>query len=164
MNASEVYSALSMMILRKKFGVVVFSFVLFLSSGCSVFMAANSPTEKNDNLFAIGTSRNQLIAEFGGPISSVYDKETGYKTEIFKFEQGFSKANNVGRAIFHGLADVVTLGLWEIIATPIELIVDGTDMAYEVEFDDLDRVVRVFALKGAETTQAYNYNPEFQGR
>ena len=28
--------------LRKKFGVVVFSFVLFLSSGCSVFMAAKA--------------------------------------------------------------------------------------------------------------------------
>jgi len=143
---------------------LIYIALIFLLSGCAVFMAANSPTEKNDNLFAIGTSRNQLIAEFGGPISSDYDRETGYKTEIFKFKQGYSTANNVSRAVFHGLADVVTLGLWEIIATPIELIVDGTDMAFEVEFDDLDRVTRVFALKGAEETQVYNYEGTMQAR
>jgi len=143
---------------------LVYIALIFLLSGCAVFMAANSPTEKNDNLFAIGTSRNQLIAEFGGPISSVYDRETGYKTEIFKFKQGYSTANNVARAVFHGVADVFTLGLWEIIATPAELIIDGTDMAFEVEFDDLDRVTKVFALKGAEETQVYNYEGTMQAR
>jgi len=143
---------------------LIYIALIFLLSGCAVFMAANSPTEKSDNLFAIGTSRNQLIAEFGGPISSVYDRETGYKTEIFKFKQGYSTANNVSRAVFHGIADVFTLGLWEIIATPMELIVDGTDMAFEVEFDDLDRVTRVFALKGAEETQVYNYEGTMQAR
>jgi len=48
--------------LRKKFGVVVFSFVLFLSSGCSVFMAANQPDKKNVDLFTVGTQRSLLIA------------------------------------------------------------------------------------------------------
>ena len=39
--------------LRKKFGVVVFSFVLFLSSWCAVFMAAKQPDIPQKWLFFI---------------------------------------------------------------------------------------------------------------
>jgi hypothetical protein len=145
--------------------IILLAITLLMLSGCAVFMAASSPKEKDTNLFAIGTSRSYLIAEFGGPISSNYDRETGYKVEVFKFKQGYSTANNVSRAIFHGVADVFTLGLWEIIGTPAELIIDGSDMAYEVEFDDLDKVVRVHSLSGGSApVQVHNYQTAQQAR
>lgn len=84
--------------LRKKFGVVVFSFVLFLSSGCSVFMAANQPDKKNVDLFNVGTQRSLLIAEYGAP--TVTEERDGKEYEIFKFVQGYSTGTKVGRAVF----------------------------------------------------------------
>ena len=56
----------------------------------------------------------------------------------------FAKA---GRAVFHGAADVLPLGLWEVAGTPTESAFDGTDMAHEVRDDNEDRIDRVVALK-----------------
>ena len=39
--------------------------------------------------------------------------------------QGYSKANKISRAVWHGAADVFTLGLWEIIGTPTESAFNG---------------------------------------
>ena len=44
-------------------------FAIFLSS-CSVFMAAKQPDKKNVDLFAVGTHRSLLLAEFGMPTIS----------------------------------------------------------------------------------------------
>ena len=131
--------------LRKKFGVVVFSFVLFLSSGCSVFMAANQPDKKNVDLFNVGTQRSLLIAEYGAPTES--EERDGKQYEIFKFIQGYSTGAKVGRAAFHGVADVFTLGLWEVVGTPAEAIFDGQQMAYEVSYDGENKVDQVTVLK-----------------
>ncbi len=71
----------------------------------------------------------------------------GQKYEIFRFIQGYSTAVKTGRAVFHGAADVVTLGLWEVVSTPAEGIFDGTEMAYEVRYDKADRIDHVVLLK-----------------
>jgi len=118
---------------------------LTLLSGCSVFMAANQPTMKNIELFQTGTPRNQLLAEFGAPfISEVRD---GKKVEMFRFIQGYRTVTRTSRAVFHGLASVVTLGLWEVIATPTEGIFKGDEVVFEVTYDDEDRVEHFVALK-----------------
>ncbi len=141
-----------MMILRKKFGVVVFSIVLFLSSGCSVFMAANQPDKKNVDLFTVGTQRSLLIAEYGAPTES--ENRDGIDYDTFRFVQGYSTGAKVGRAVFHGVADVLTIGLWEVVGTPAEAIFDGDKMAYEVSYDEENRVDQVTVLEiPAETAE-----------
>ena len=114
-------------------------------SGCSVFMAAQQPTAKNVELFKVGTSRNELLTEFGAPFIS--EETQGKKVEIFIFTQGYSKATKAGRVIFHTAADVFTLGLWEIIGTPTELYFDGSEMAFHVSYDEHDRIDAVNALR-----------------
>jgi len=131
--------------LHKKFGIVVFSFVLFLSSGCSVFMAANQPDKKNVDLFNVGTQRSMLIAEYGAPTES--ENRDGKDYDTFKFVQGYSTGAKVGRAVFHGVADVFTIGLWEVVGTPAEAIFDGQQMAYEVSYDGENKVDQVTVLK-----------------
>ncbi len=138
--------------LRKRFGVVVFSIVLFLSSGCSVFMAANQPDKKNVDLFTVGTQRSLLIAEYGAPTESEIRDGKDYDT--FRFVQGYSTGTKVGRAVFHGVADVLTIGLWEVVGTPAEAIFDGQQMAYEVSYDEENRVDQVTVLEiPAETAE-----------
>ena len=116
-----------------------------LISGCSVFMAAKQPGKLDVSLFSIGTYRALLLAEFGLPVVS--EMKDGKKVEIFKFKQGYSSGSKAGRAVFHGVADVFTLGLWEVIGTPTEGAFDGTDMAYQVTYDKDEKISEVVALK-----------------
>lgn len=114
-------------------------------SGCSVFMAAKQPDKKNVELFALGTPRSMLLAEFGPP--AVSEMRDGKKYEIYKFVQGYSAGAKAGRAVFHGAADVLTLGLWEVVGTPAEGVFSGDEMAYEVGYDKDNRIDEVIALK-----------------
>ena len=125
--------------------VSVYTLMIISTFGCSVFMAAKQPDAKNIDLFKVGTSRSMLLAEFGSPTMS--EDRNGKKSEIFKFVQGYSSGVKAGRAFFHGAADVVTFGLWEVVGTPTEAVFSGDAMAYEVTYDDKDKIDQVTALK-----------------
>jgi len=129
---------------KSLFWLVIISLTI-LSSGCSVFMAAKQPDLKNEDLFKVGISRSALLAEFGNPISS--NTKDGEKFEVFKFIQGYSTGAKTGRAVFHGVADVLTLGIWEIVGTPTEAAFSGDEKCYEVVYDENDIIKQVTALK-----------------
>lgn len=116
----------------------------FIFSGCSVYMAANQPPAKNIDLFKVGTPRSALLAEFGYPTSS--EDKGGKKYDIYRFTQGYSGGAKAGRAVAHGVASVLTLGLWEVIGTPVEAINSGDLTAYEVGYGSDDRVDVVISL------------------
>lgn len=120
-------------------------FLIFSISGCSVFMAAKQPSAKNIDLFKVGTPRSMLLAEFGLP--TVSEVKNNKKYEIFKFVQGYSAGAKAGRAVFHGAADVFTLGLWEVVGTTTEGVFSGDEMAFEVSYDENARIDQVTALK-----------------
>lgn len=121
--------------------------LLFGLAGCSAFMAANQPEAKNFEVFRIGTSRSQVLAEFGPPIHSE-ETRTG-KKDIFKFVQGYHGLVRTGRALGHATASIATLGLWEVIGTPVEGYANGTELSVEVNYDEQDTVSKVVPLKGA---------------
>lgn len=66
---------------------------------------------------------------------------------MFSFKQGYGKAAKFGRAMKHGVADIATLGLWEIIGTPVESAFDGNNVAYQITYDENDNVKNVIQLK-----------------
>jgi len=121
--------------------------ILFMMSlaGCSVYMAANQPPAKNVDLFKVGTPRSALLAEFGYP-TATETKPDGKKYDVYRFTQGYSGGAKAGRAMLHGVADVLTLGLWEVIGTPVEAANDGDLTAYEVSYGKDDRVDQVISL------------------
>jgi len=120
--------------------------------GCAASMAANQPDAKDLSLFTPGTARAMVLAEYGKPISS--ENINGKKTEIYKFTDGYSTGAKVVRIMFHVAGDVFTLFLWEFIGMPIEAGFDGEDMAYEVTFDDNNRVATANILKGEAPEKA----------
>jgi hypothetical protein len=124
---------------------IVFMSVLVTFSGCSVFMAAKQPDAKNIDLFKVGTPRALLLAEFGLPVAS--EERDGKKFEISKFTNGYGAGAKAGRAVFHGAADILTLGIWEVVGTPTEGVFNGTEMAFRVRYDASDSVDEVSALK-----------------
>ncbi|HEY1269899.1 MAG TPA: hypothetical protein VGH16_21760 [Candidatus Binatia bacterium] len=136
---------------------VVFAFVVvsFLSTGCSVYMAANQPKAKDLSVLTPGTLRGNVIAELGSPIWS--GDKNGDKADVFKFTQGYSTGAKAARAVFHGVSDFFTLGLWEVVSTPGEMIFSGTEMKLEVTYDKDDKVKTVTNLetgKSIEQTEA----------
>jgi hypothetical protein len=112
--------------------------------GCSVYMASHQPPEKNIALFKVGTPRSFLLAEFGQPVSTTVINGKTY--DIYRFTQGYSGGAKAGRAFAEGVADVMTLGVAEIITTPVESIADGNLMAYEVSYDSTSLVDQVTPL------------------
>ena len=117
----------------------------FNMTGCSVFMAAKQPEKKDTQMLAVGVPRAVILAEFGAPVSTV--KNGDETVDIFSFKQGYGKAAKFGRMMFHGLADVATLGLWEVVGTPIESGFDGNNIAYQVTYDKNDNIKTVVQLK-----------------
>lgn len=122
--------------------------IIHFISGCSVYMAAHQPEKKDLSVLNEGTPRSHVIAEIGAPVHT--DELEDGKMDIYKFVQGYTKGEKVGRAIFHGAADVLTLGIWEVVGTPIELIADGQDATLEVYYDRDDRVKRINVISGKE--------------
>ncbi|HSH69740.1 MAG TPA: hypothetical protein VK997_07465 [Deferrisomatales bacterium] len=93
----------------------------------------------------VGTPRALVVEEFGTPVSS--REVEGCRSEVFSFVQGYSKGAKASRVVLHGAADVLTLGLWEVIGTPTEATFDGEKMYYEVTYDENDKVASVVAIK-----------------
>lgn len=120
--------------------------IFSLTTNCSVFMAAKQPQRKDVHVLDRGSFRNTVIAELGAP---TYTRvEDGMKCDIFSFVQGYSKGVRIGRTVFHGAADVLTGGLWEVAGTPIEAMADGNEVKVEVFYDANDTVDRVKVIKG----------------
>ena len=86
--------------------------------GCSVFMAATGKEEPDVARDWIGTSRADVEAEFGTP-AYVRTLEDGSCVCQYSFEVG--NEPSAGRAVVHGVLDVFSAGLWELLATPVEL-------------------------------------------
>jgi hypothetical protein len=124
--------------------VFILMLIIFLSSGCSVFMAAKQPDSKNLDVLVVGMPRNMVLGEFGVPTSS--ETKNGKKIDVISFTQGYSKGAKAGRAIFHGAADILTLGLWEAVGTPTESVFCGDKMVYEVTYNSDDKIEKVLQL------------------
>ena len=132
--------------MRVKTIVSLFAVMGLLSqTGCAVFMAAKQPPKKDLSVLSVGTPRSLLLAELGQPTAT--ETSDGKKVDMFSFTQGYSKPAKAARAVFHGAADVFTLGLWEVVGTPTEAVFDGTKMAFEVTYDQNDRVENVVELQ-----------------
>jgi len=108
--------------------------LLVAFSGCSIAMATRQPTAKNLAVLDAGTPRDRVIAELGWPQRTEVMSDN-HRIDHFTFTQGYSKSTKNGRAMLHGAADTVTLGLWEIIGTPAEMVFDGTELEADVTYE-----------------------------
>ena len=130
--------------LAQRVGTVLIAMSLGLSSGCSVYMASHQPDKKDTTLLKPGTPRSLVLAEFGQPVSS--ETMEGKHVDVFSFVQGSSQGAKTGRAFFYGVADVFTLGLFEVVSTPVESAMSGDKLMYEVTYDANDKVGKVVPI------------------
>ncbi len=93
-----------------------------LTSGCSVFMAANRASYRGDiNVIQLGVQRSAIIAELGPPDAFSTLENGGYDDRYTLDPNAHRTGTKVATAIFYLAADLFTLFLWELIGTPLEI-------------------------------------------
>ncbi len=97
-------------------------------------MAANQPGKKDMTVLRPGIQQSVIRTEFGTPVWT--GKENGHDVEVYRFVQGYSTGVKTGRAVFHGVADVFTCCLWEVVGTPVEAITNGDKLTVKVFYDE----------------------------
>jgi hypothetical protein len=120
---------------------------MVLLTACSVVQATSGPESKDLSVLNPGTERYLVLAELGQPVVTESDKE-GRKYDIFQFRQGQHGAVKAGKAVLYGTAAVLTLGLSEVVASPLEGAAGkGAEMKTRILYDSNDRVDRVEILQ-----------------
>jgi len=94
-------------------GVVILSL-----AGCSVGMAMSGKEQKDTSILFPGSPRSVVIAKLGPPETSTKSKDGCY-IDSYIITKG--NAPSTGRAVAHGALDLLTLGIWEVVGTPLEM-------------------------------------------
>lgn len=98
----------------------------------------HAPNKKNLDVLQKGSSRYQLIGEFGPPVYT--DSKNGIATDVFIFEQGHSDTAKYLRAAGYGVAAMYTIGLSEIFSPAIEGNIKYYKIQAEVQYDQDQQV------------------------
>lgn len=116
--------------------ILIVLFALLISS-CSVGMALHGRPDTDLSVLKTGEDRGIVRANLGSPESVTTNMDT--------FIACKGKEASTGRAIGHGIMDVLTLGLWEVIGTPVEAVSDssGECRRIVVEYNDNNKVVNI---------------------
>jgi hypothetical protein len=131
----------------KSLALVLFvSVVSVFSSGCGVYMAFTQPPRVDtEALEAGGLNRDAVIERLGAPKTSVKNTD-GSREDIYEYYEGSSSGWKAARGTFHLLADLLTLALWEVVATPTEYAVRGDKITAQANFDNTDRMTSFVVL------------------
>ncbi len=113
------------------------SMLVFLNS-CSVGMAMSGKADPNTGALHIGQPRDEVLLHLGQP-TKTHATADG-RTDEFHLQRG--NQQSTGRAIGHAVMDVLTLGVWEIIGTPVEGFT-GETFTLSVSCDDEDKVTKI---------------------
>jgi hypothetical protein len=119
---------------------------LIISFGCAATMAAKQPEFTDLSVLRQGASRSEVISALGRPIAEEKDKD-GNLVETYQFKQGYTKTTRVVRVMFHVVADVFTLFLWEFIGMPMEVIFDGNKVTVEATYNGEKRLQESIVLE-----------------
>lgn len=83
-------------------------------------MEASRPTPTALDQFQVGQTRDSVLERLGAPISTTTESD-GASCDLYSlYTKGYGAAGKIPIAIAEGAADVVTLGLAEVILTPAD--------------------------------------------
>ena len=107
--------------------------ILAVASGCSVWMETKRPQYTDVTSVQKGTPRYIAAAVLGKPIQT-YTKD-GKDVDVFQADpKGRYTGTKVGVSIFNSVADIFSLGMWEAVATPAELLTKHKLTTYVVTY------------------------------
>ena len=120
-------------------------FSFFLLSACSVGMALSGNDNPDLGALKVGATRGEVQLHLGPPATS-QTLENGQRLDVYEYEIG--NEPSAGRAAAHGVMDILTLGIWEVVGTPIEAI-QGDKYKATIKYDKNDKVIDISSKKVA---------------
>ncbi len=121
----------------KKFNLICALLLSTLSlSACSVGMALSGKKDPNLSVIKKGADRQEIEMQLGTPQQVAIVEDNTVAT----YEYEIGNEPSAGRAIGHGAMDILTLGLWEIVGTPVEA-VQGDKYKITITYDKNDKVI-----------------------
>lgn len=112
---------------------------LFFICGCSVVMASSG--KKGDDISQIkqDITKKQVEAILGKSKKAVIND---YGEQVNLYEYDFDNKKSVGRASFYAFMNLITIGAWELVGTPMEYY--SSKKGYlQVTYDKENKVVDV---------------------
>ena len=120
---------------------------LVLIQGCAVHMAAEKQTRKDLSVLKIGGDRDDIVRVLGAPYMT-QRFEDGRCKDIYKIvEDAGSKGTKTLAVAGHTTMDVLTLGLWEIVGTPLELATREHATMFILYYDSNNKLTAYDAIK-----------------
>lgn len=113
------------------------------AQACSVGMAMSGSENPDLGAIRVGASRGEVELHLGTAIKTT-PLPDGRRADVYQYEIG--NEPSAGRAVGHGVMDVLTLGIWEIVGTPIEA-VQGETYHATITYDEGDRVADIKTQK-----------------
>ena len=92
--------------------------------GCAVGMAMSGSKDPDLNVLRMGASRAEVELQLGPALSHI---TLPVGNHYCTYEYSLGNEPSAGRTVGHVFLDVLTLGLWEVVGTPIEMIAANTD-------------------------------------
>ena len=128
--------------------VLVLLIMSMMSSGCSVFMAANRSSYRGDvQVIKEGASRPEVIAELGQPDSFSKTENGGFDDRYMLDPEAHHTWVKVGTVFVHLGADLVTAFLWELVGTPYELAVRDRNVIYHLAYNPDGKLASIEKIK-----------------
>ena len=141
--------------------ITLYAILIFMVvplTACSVVQATRSPEPRDLSVLNVGTDRLSVLAELGKPLVSDENK-AGEQVDLFKFIQGQHGVAKAGKGLIYGVLAVGTLGLSEIVTSPLEgAIGGGAEMQIKVTYDENDSVKKINILKDGRWVPVQNVN------
>ena len=116
--------------------------------GCAVAMSASRSTSKGDPaMMQVGADRAIIEESFGAP--NMTASLDGGKTKVIdKIDPEAHSAGARNAAVAgHVVADVLTLGLWEVVGTPLELAAQDKYTNYVLIYGADNKVQTIETIK-----------------
>ena len=111
---------------------------LLVVSGCSIANVANRGEYVDEKTVGIGTTtRQELLTRFGAPADTTRDASGHVTKDIFRVPQGDSGGSKAAKGFGLFVVDFFTLGLAEIVATPVTSSKDY--ILFEVKYDEHEK-------------------------
>lgn len=132
--------------------VAIAYLVLVAVRGCSIYMRANRPVYRNVNVAQHGATRTAVVGELGLPERS--EERNGKRIDTYRLDpEAGTKGTKMAVTSAHFIADAATLGLWEIVGTPLEMATKHDLVTYVITYSAEDRI---------ESVQTYGSSPPTQ--
>ena len=117
--------------LRSTAGVVLLGVVAQAATACSVGLALHGEEAPDLSVLRAGAAKTQIESKLGPPESEAILAD-GRTQSTYEYEVG--NESSAGRAGVHAAMDILTLGVWELVGTPLE-VMQGEEMRVVVIYD-----------------------------